>query len=420
MKIDTSPKCDSNIKVVQTRNENPGTSTVGSNSDPSNGSDINKVWFADVKERKMKTDSGVFPDSFKFVKERALRRNDFENLREEEFLKRYRLSKIVVGKVVEEIREVRIPDQQKHTSISNAAVSRIVSKVSAAIASMRRRYVTFSSVQERPSIVQQFYDMYNFPGIVGAIDCTHIKIQSPGGNRAEMYRNRKGYFSVNVQVISDAKLLIRDIVARWPGSVHDSTIFSNSHIRAQFQMGAIDEGILLGDSGYPLRKYLLTPYLHPETRPQHNYNAAHIRTRNYVERMIGVWKRRFPVLSLGLRTKRQTTLTIIVATAVLHNIAVETRDQLPPEDLTLHQYITERRRNRHIRNQNLALFTWKMNKLQQLTGTHLHNNTSLRVVLLSASAAMLLRQRLAWKQKSAVKILALLADFYYNPQRDQL
>lgn len=315
-------------------------------------------------------------------RERALRRNDFENLREEEFLKRYRLSKTVVGKVVEEIQErleyptnrnIPLSPMQQilitlrfyatgsfhlmvgdNAGISKSTVSRIVSKVSAAIASMRRRYVTFPSVQERPSIVQQFYDMYNFPGIVGAIDCTHIKIQSPGGNRAEIYRNRKGYFSVNVQVISDANLLIRDIVARWPGSVHDSTIFSNSHIRAQFEMGAIDEGILLGDSGYPLRKYLLTPYLHPETRPQHNYNAAHIRTRNCVERMIGVWKRRFPVLSLGLRTKRQTTLTIIVATAVLHNIAVETRDQLPPEDLTLHQYITERRRNRHIRNQNLV------------------------------------------------------------------
>ncbi|KAJ4433587.1 hypothetical protein ANN_15897 [Periplaneta americana] len=57
MKIDMSPKCDSNIKVVQTTNENPGASTVGSNSDPSNGSDINKVSFADVvKGRKMKTD----------------------------------------------------------------------------------------------------------------------------------------------------------------------------------------------------------------------------------------------------------------------------------------------------------------------------------------------------------------------------
>ncbi|KAJ4447521.1 hypothetical protein ANN_09528 [Periplaneta americana] len=54
MKLDTSPKCDSNIKVVQTTNENPGASTVGSNSDPSNGSDINKVSFADVvKGRKM-------------------------------------------------------------------------------------------------------------------------------------------------------------------------------------------------------------------------------------------------------------------------------------------------------------------------------------------------------------------------------
>lgn len=155
-------------------------------------------------------------------RERALRRNDFENLREEEFLKRYRLSKTVVGKVVEEIQErleyptnrnIPLSPMQQvlitlrfyatgsfhlmvgdNAGISKSTVSRIVSKVSAAIASMRRRYVTFPSVQERPSIVQQFYDMYNFPGIVGAIDCTHIKIQSPGGNRAEIYRNRKGTF----------------------------------------------------------------------------------------------------------------------------------------------------------------------------------------------------------------------------------
>lgn len=129
------------------------------------------------------------------------------------------------------------------------------------------------------------------------------------------------------------------------------TIFTNSHIRAQFEMGTVNEGILLGDSGYPLRKYLLTPYLHPETQAENNYNTAHIRTRNCVERMIGVWKRRFPVLSLGFWTKRQTTLTIIVATAVLHNIAVDTRDELPPDDLPLYQYIRERR-NRNDGNQN--------------------------------------------------------------------
>ena len=89
-----------------------------------------------------------------------------------------------------------------------------------------------------------------------------------------------------------------------------SVPYSVTHIRAQFEMGTINEGILLADVGYSLRKYLLTPCPHPETRAQQNYKAAHIRTHNCVERMI-VWKRSFPVLSLGLRTKRQAALTIV-------------------------------------------------------------------------------------------------------------
>lgn len=117
-------------------------------------------------------------------------------------------------------------------------------------------------------------------------------------------------------------------------------------------MGTINEGILLGDSGYPLIKYILTPYLHPETRSQRNYYASHIRTRNCVKRFIGILKRRFPVLSVELRTKLLTTLTIIVETALLHNIAVETKKHIPPEDLTLHQYMRNRRQNRNVRIQN--------------------------------------------------------------------
>ncbi|KAH1009023.1 hypothetical protein HUJ04_001452 [Dendroctonus ponderosae] len=55
-----------------------------------------------------------------------------------------------------------------------------------------------------------------FPLVIGAIDCTHVKIQSPGGEDAERFRNRKGYFSWNVQTICDAQLKIIDIVPGWP------------------------------------------------------------------------------------------------------------------------------------------------------------------------------------------------------------
>ncbi len=80
-------------------------------------------------------------------------------------------------------------------------------------------------------------------------DCTHVAIQSPGGATSELYRNRKGYFSLNVQMVGSANLLVEDVVARWAGSVHDSTILANSRIFAKFETGEILNGYLLGDAG---------------------------------------------------------------------------------------------------------------------------------------------------------------------------
>ena len=74
--------------------------------------------------------------------------------------------------------------------------------------------------------------------VVGAIvDCTHIAIQSPGGPNSELFRNRKGVFSVNVQVICDHDLNFLNIVTRWPGSTHDARIWRNSRICAEYEQG---------------------------------------------------------------------------------------------------------------------------------------------------------------------------------------
>ncbi len=54
-----------------------------------------------------------------------------------------------------------------------------------------------------------------------------------------MYRNRKGYFSINVQAITDANLMFTNIIARWPGSVHDSRIFQSSRICGEMENGHV-------------------------------------------------------------------------------------------------------------------------------------------------------------------------------------
>jgi hypothetical protein len=49
--------------------------------------------------------------------------------------------------------------------------------------------------------------------------------------------------------------------------------------------------------------------------------------------MFGVWKRLFPCLSMSIRTKLSTTLTIIVATAVLYNFIRRRNDPIEEETL---------------------------------------------------------------------------------------
>ncbi|KAG8176811.1 hypothetical protein JTE90_013441 [Oedothorax gibbosus] len=199
---------------------------------------------------------------------------------------------------------------------------------------MNREYITFpSTAEDCRKVAEGFFKIAQFPGVIGAMDCTHVRIASPGGDDAERFRNRKNFFSINVQTIISADLVIENVVARWPGSAHDSTIFNNSSAVARLQSSTVlRKHHLIGDSGYANQPCLLTPLLNPSTPAEERYNKSHILTRNTVERKYGILKRRFPCLRLGLNCHLKNVPAIIVACCVLHNLAVKFNDAEPPED----------------------------------------------------------------------------------------
>jgi nuclease HARBI1 len=105
---------------------------------------------------------------------------------------------------------------------------------------------------EDTSIVKQrFHKICAFPSVIGCVDGTHLPLKKPRNYpEPEIFRCRKGYFSLNAQVIAGPDYKFYDVVCRWPGSTHNSRIFKNSFLNARFPNGNI-EGILLGDAGYP-------------------------------------------------------------------------------------------------------------------------------------------------------------------------
>lgn len=65
-------------------------------------------------------------------------------------------------------------DNAELLGISQPTISRIVQKVSGIIASKYRDVVTFPSGNRILEVQRGFMNISGIPGVVGAIDCTHI------------------------------------------------------------------------------------------------------------------------------------------------------------------------------------------------------------------------------------------------------
>ncbi|KAL4704486.1 hypothetical protein ACJJTC_015089 [Scirpophaga incertulas] len=166
--------------------------------------------------------------------------------------------------------------------MTQQTVSRCIREVTQALnqPQILAKYIRFPQTrQERTAIKSKFYERYRLPGICGCIDCAHIAIiPSPSANE-ERFFNRKSYHSLNVQMICDADNFILNVDASYGGSTHDSFIWNESEIKSHLEslVAQGETAILLGDSGYPLREYLITPYGEqtqgwPEGSPENSFN----------------------------------------------------------------------------------------------------------------------------------------------------
>lgn len=88
-------------------------------------------------------------------------------------------------------------------------------------------------------------------------------------------------------------------------------------------------GVLLGDDGYGLTPFLITPYRSPTTVEEQLFNKCHSKARVTIEQSFGQLKRRFPILRYGVRLKLDRVATCVTACFVLHNVAKRLND---PDD----------------------------------------------------------------------------------------
>ncbi|XP_043246918.1 putative nuclease HARBI1 [Amphibalanus amphitrite] len=228
--------------------------------------------------------------------------------------------------------------------ISKGGVNNIIWEVIPRIAERMDDFIKMPTGQALLDTNRDFHRMTGIPGIVGCIDCTHIKV-NVGEDQKASFLNRKGFTSNNVQAVCDASYRFISVYAFWPGCTHDSFILKHSALFKDFEQKR-REGILLGDSGYGSGKpWMLTPFGNPETPAQRRYNYAQKRGRVLIEQSFGQVKRRFRGLLDGFRTSPERANIATVAAMVLHNIAKERGqpdnfDDAQPGDLEMEEECT--------------------------------------------------------------------------------
>lgn len=177
--------------------------------------------------------------------------------------------------------------------IAQQTVSKYLPEVCNAIQTIAPRWIQFPNTEDaKRRIKEGFMHEFGFPGVIGVIDGTQIRIDEPLEDE-HIYFNRKGYHAKNVQIICDSNLNILNVNANFGGAAHDSFIWSVSAVRtileANYRVGDVTSW-LIGDSGYPLEPWLLTPIRNTrEGTPERRFDERFAVARNCIERCIGTF-----------------------------------------------------------------------------------------------------------------------------------
>lgn len=206
--------------------------------------------------------------------------------------------------------------------VSKATIHRCVRRVTTAIVNQ-----IFGNEVRWPantgSISQLFMEHGNIPRIGGIVDGSLIPIDSPRQNEY-MFVDRKGDHSINTMVICGPNLEFFYASARWPGSVHDARVLRCSTLAQQWENGwrPFPNALLLGDSGYGMKKWLITPNIPiqiPRTEAVMRFLRAFKHIRRMVENALGILKEKFPSLN-HLRLQPLSACKVFLACVTLHNL----------------------------------------------------------------------------------------------------
>ncbi|XP_031328030.1 putative nuclease HARBI1 [Photinus pyralis] len=228
------------------------------------------------------------------------------------------------------------------TRVHESTISRFVPLVCTAIIQhLSPKYLkTPDTEEEWKKIAQEFYDLWNFPHCIGALDGRHINFRPPISDGAYYY-NYKGTHSIVLLALCDAKYRFTYVNLGVNGRVSDGGIFHRSSLARALNNNSLNipppdflpgtrntaPYVIVADDAFPLLINLMKPY--PQRGLCHDtriFNYRLSRARRMIENSFGMLANRFRVLLNPINLCVNKVQIITHACVVLHNYLCHEND----------------------------------------------------------------------------------------------
>ncbi|XP_047205677.1 protein ALP1-like [Girardinichthys multiradiatus] len=199
---------------------------------------------------------------------------------------------------------------------------------------MMEQFIPMPTEEVWKEVAQRFWEKWNFPNCLGALNGKHMAIQAPPKSGSQ-YLDCKT-FSVVLLALVDADYRFRFIQVGDFGSTSDGGVYSGSDLGIAMANGNLNVPpdttlpgaphlgeipfVMVGDAAFPLKTYLMRPYPGknlPQTKRIFNYRLS--RVRMVVENAFGILSARWRILLRRINLQPQRVDTLVVAACILHN-----------------------------------------------------------------------------------------------------
>lgn len=231
--------------------------------------------------------------------------------------------------------------------LNQSTVSQITWRFVEAMEERGLHHLQWPAESEMETVKSKFEKMRGLRNCCGAIDITHIVMNIPAVDPSNnVWLDRERNYSMILQAIVDPEMRFRDILTGWPGSLSDTNVLKSSGFFQLVEEGArlngktlhLSEGTeireyIVGDTGFPLLPWLLTPYQGKGLSDhQADFNKRHSATRMVAQmaftRLKEVWRIIQGVMWMPDKTRLPR---IVFVCCLLHNIIIDMEDELLDE-----------------------------------------------------------------------------------------